>query len=125
MSKKYRIGDYEFNTYEEYLAGQEDARKIDFITKEVDITDADVAVRLYTLIRNKEIVFRTQVGLSFSWYLTDVLAQNSKGKARTGRTGRQREKAWRGRALLYTGCGALSGLLWHGFMAGAPGKPGI
>ena len=77
MSEKYKIGDYEFNTYEEYLAAQEDVKKIDFITKEVDITDADVAVRLYTLIRNKEIVFRSQVGLSFSWYLTDVLAQNS------------------------------------------------
>ncbi len=77
MSEKYKIGDYEFNTYEEYLAAQEDVKKIDFITKEVDITDADVAVRLYTLIRNKEIVFRSKVGLSFSWYLTDVLAKNS------------------------------------------------
>lgn len=77
MSEKYRIGDYEFNTYEEYLAAQEDVKKIDFITKELDITDADVAVRLYTLIRNKEIVFRSQVGISFSWYVMDVLAQNS------------------------------------------------
>ncbi len=77
MSEKYRIGDYEFNTYEEYLAAQEDVKKIDFITKELDITDADVAVRLYTLIRNKEIVFRSQVGMSFSWYVMDVLAQNS------------------------------------------------
>ncbi len=77
MSEKYRIGDYEFNTYEEYLAAQEDVKKIDFITKELDITDADVAVRLYTLIRNKQIVFRSQVGMSFSWYVMDVLAQNS------------------------------------------------
>ncbi len=77
MSEQYKIGDYKFDTYEEYLAAQEDVKKIDFITKEVDITDADVAVRLYTLIRNKEIVFRSKVGLSFSWYLTDVLAQNS------------------------------------------------
>lgn len=77
MSGKYKIGDYEFHTYEEYLAAQEDVKKIDFITKEVDITDADVAVRLYTLIRNGEIVFRSKIGISFSWYLTDVLAQNS------------------------------------------------
>lgn len=77
MSGKYKIGDYEFNTYEEYLAAQEDAKKIDFITKELDITDPDVAVRLYTLIRTKEIVFRTKLGLSFSWYVMDVLAQNS------------------------------------------------
>ncbi len=77
MSGKYKIGDYEFNTYEEYLAAQEDAKKIDFITKELDITEPDVAVRLYTLIRNKEIVFRTKLGISFSWYVMDVLAQNS------------------------------------------------
>lgn len=77
MSGKYKIGDYEFNTYEEYLAAQEDAEKIDFITKELDITEPDVAVRLYTLIRNKEIVFRTKLGISFSWYVMDVLAQNS------------------------------------------------
>ena len=77
MSGKYKIGDYEFNTYEEYLAAQEDAKKIDCITKELDITEPDVAVRLYTLIRNKEIVFRTKLGISFSWYVMDVLAQNS------------------------------------------------
>lgn len=77
MSEKYKIGDYEFNTYEEYLAAQEDAKKIDFITKELDITEPDVAVRLYTLIRNKEIIFRTKLGISFSWYVMDVLAQNS------------------------------------------------
>ncbi|KAI4451527.1 hypothetical protein C823_006087 [Eubacterium plexicaudatum ASF492] len=78
MSDKYKIGEYEFDTYEEYLAAQEDVKKIDFLTKELDITDPDVAVRLYTLIRNKEIVFRSKVGLSFSWYVTDVLAQNSR-----------------------------------------------
>ena len=77
MSGKYKIGDYEFNTYEEYLAAQEDVKKIDYITKEMDITDADVAVRLYTLIRNKEIVFHSRIGVSFSWYLTDIVVQNS------------------------------------------------
>lgn len=77
MSEKYKIGVYEFNTYEEYLAAQEDVKKIDYITKKIDITDADAAVRLYTLIRNKEIIFRSKIGVSFSWYLTDILAQNS------------------------------------------------
>ena len=77
MSKKYTIGDYEFDTYEEYLAAKEDVKKIDYITKEMDITDIDVAVRLYTLIRNKEIVFRSKIGVSFSWYLTDTMVSNS------------------------------------------------
>lgn len=97
MSEKYRIGDYEFNTYEEYLAAQEDVKKIDFITKEVDITDADVAVRLYTLIRNKEIVFRSQVGLSFSWYITDVLAKNSQNLLEEKR--KKEEQKQQGRKL--------------------------
>lgn len=77
MSEKYSIGEYEFDTYEEYLAAKEDVRKIDYITKEMDITDADVAVRLYALIRNKEIVFRSKIGVSFSWYLSDLVMHNS------------------------------------------------
>ena len=78
MSEKYKIGDYEFHTYEEYLAAQEDVKKIDYITKEVDVSDVDVAVRLYTLIRNKEIVFHSKIGVSFSWYLSDVIAKSSR-----------------------------------------------
>ncbi len=78
MSGKYKIGDYEFQTYEEYLAAQEDVKKIDYITKEVDVSDVDVAVRLYTLIRNKEIVFHSRIGVSFSWYLSDIIARSSK-----------------------------------------------
>lgn len=97
MSEKYKIGDYEFNTYEEYLAAQEDVKKIDFITKEVDITDADVAVRLYTLIRNEEIVFRSKIGLSFTWYITDVLAQNSQNLLEEKR--RKEEQKQQGKKL--------------------------
>ncbi|MDE7311957.1 MAG: class B sortase [Eubacterium sp.] len=102
MSGKYRIGDYEFNTYEEYLAAQEDAKKIDFITKELDITDPDVAVRLYTLIRNKEIVFRTKLGISFSWYVMDVLAQNSQKLLEEKR--RKDEQKQKGKKLGAAGC---------------------
>lgn len=102
MSEKYRIGDYEFNTYEEYLAAQEDVKKIDFITKEVDITDPDVAVRLYTLVRNKEIVFRSKIGISFSWYLTDVLAKNSQKLLEEKR--KKEEQKEQGRKLGIAGC---------------------
>ncbi len=92
MSEKYTIGDYEFDTYEEYLAAQEDVKKIDYITKEVDITDADVAVRLYTLIRNEEIVFHSKVGISFSWYLTDIVAQNSQNLLKEKQEKEQRKE---------------------------------
>lgn len=77
MKKKYRLGDYEFDTYEEYLEAQEDLKKIDLITKEVDINDADVAARLYTRIRNKEIIFHSKVGINFFMYLSDIVANHS------------------------------------------------
>lgn len=75
--KKYRLGDYEFDTYEEYLEAQEDLKKIDLITEEVDINDVDVAARLYTRIRNKEIVFHSKVGINFFMYLSDIVANHS------------------------------------------------
>lgn len=75
--RKYRLGDYEFDTYEEYLEAQEDLKKIDLITEEVDINDVDVAARLYTRIRNKEIVFHSKVGINFFMYLSDIVANHS------------------------------------------------
>ena len=75
--RKFRLGDYEFDTYEEYLEAQEDLKKIDLITEEVDINDVDVAARLYTRIRNKEIVFHSKVGINFSMYLSDIVANHS------------------------------------------------
>ena len=75
--KKYRLGDYEFDTYEEYLEAQEDLKKIDLITEEVDINDVDVAARLYTKIRNKEIIFHSKVGINFFMYLSDIVANQS------------------------------------------------
>ena len=74
QKKKYRLGDYEFDTYEEYLEAQEDLKKIDLITEEVDINDVDVAARLYTRIRNKEIIFHSKVGINFFMYLSDIVA---------------------------------------------------
>ena len=75
--RKYRLGDYEFDTYKEYIEAQEDLKKIDLITEEVDINDVDVAARLYTLIRNKEIVFHSKVGVNFFMYLSDIVANHS------------------------------------------------
>lgn len=105
MSEKYKIGEYEFDTYEEYLAAQEDVKKIDFLTKELDITDPDVAVRLYTLIRNKEIMFRSKVGLSFSWYVTDVLAKNSQKLLEEKRLKEERKQ--QGKKLGMAGCACI------------------
>ena len=75
--KKYKLGDYEFDTYEEYLEAEEDLKKIDLITEELDINDIDVAIRLYTCIRNKEIIFHSKVGINFFMYLSDIVANHS------------------------------------------------
>ena len=107
MSDRYRIGDYEFDTYEEYLEAQEDVKKIDYITKEVDITDADAALRLYTLIRNKEIVFRSKIGISFSWFLTDVVAKNSQNLLEERR--KQEERQEQGNKLKIAGIFCMIG----------------
>ncbi len=75
--KTYKLGEYEFDTYEEYIAAEDDLQKIDLITSEMDISDIDVAVRLYTKIRNKEIIFRSKVGVNFFTYLSDIVASGS------------------------------------------------
>lgn len=75
--KKFRLGDYEFDDYREYIEAEEDLRKIDLIMQEVDISDADVAARLYTRIRNNEIVFHSKLGISFFMYLSDIVANHS------------------------------------------------
>lgn len=75
--KKFRLGDYEFDNYREYIEAQEDLKKIDLITQEVDINDVDVAARLYTRIRNKEIVFHSKIGVNFFMYLSDIVANHS------------------------------------------------
>ena len=76
-NRKFRLGDYEFDTYEEYLEAEEDLKKIDLITEEVDINNVDVAARLYTRIRNKEIVFHSKIGINFFMYLSDIVANHS------------------------------------------------
>lgn len=75
--RKYRLGEYEFDTYEEYLDGEEDLKKIDIITAELDITDVDVAAKLYTRIRNKEVVFKGKVGVNFFMNLADIVVNHS------------------------------------------------
>lgn len=75
--KKFRLGDYEFDDYREYIEAEEDLKKIDLIVQELDVGDADVAARLYTRIRNNEIVFHSKVGINFFMYLSDVVANHS------------------------------------------------
>lgn len=78
MKKVYRIGKFRFFTYEEYEKGLEDVKKIKYITDEVDTADPDAILRLYTLIRKKEIRFQTQIGEDYLLYLSDIVADNTR-----------------------------------------------
>ncbi len=75
----FSIGDFTFDTFHEYRAGQEDLRKIEAINAELDVHDPEVAVRLYNMIRGGEIVFKTTIGDDFSAHIADIVAEGSKG----------------------------------------------
>ena len=77
MKEKYSIGQYELATYEEYLDGLDDVKKIKGIIHEVDIFDEDAALRLYKLLRQKKITFKGKVGNGFFIYVSDIVAHNS------------------------------------------------
>lgn len=105
--KKYKLGDYEFDTYEEYLEAQEDLKKIDLITEAVDINDVDVAARLYTKIRSKEIIFHSKVGINFFMYLSDVVANHSMMMAEEKREQEIQKVKNRNKAIKYRIAGAI------------------
>ena len=73
--EKYKLGEYEFDTYEELLAAEEDTKKIDVITSSMDVTDLEVALSLYEKIRNNEIIFHSSVGSGFLMYLSDIVSK--------------------------------------------------
>ena len=78
MAEKYKIGKFEFDTYEEYQKGLYDVKKIRYITKEVDIHDPDAALRLYQLMKTEQIQFYSKIGKRFFLQIVDIVAKNSK-----------------------------------------------
>ncbi|MBQ9632428.1 MAG: class B sortase [Lachnospiraceae bacterium] len=76
---QFSIGEFSFDTFHEYRAGQEDLRKIEAINEELDVHDPEVAVRLYNMIRSGEIAFKTAIGDDFSAHVADIVADRSKG----------------------------------------------
>lgn len=75
--KTYKIGDYEFETLREYRQAQQDLEKIKYITDELDIYDPEVAIQLYTMMREKKIRFKSEIGKSFFWCISDIVADNT------------------------------------------------
>ena len=61
----YKIGNFTFDTEEEYARGLEDAKKIEKIQSTVDLNEPETALRLYWLIRTGKIKFGSKVGKKF------------------------------------------------------------
>ena len=77
MAKRYKIGKFEFDTYDEYVRGMTDVKKIHNITHSVDIYDPDTALRLYQNIRAKKIEFYSAIGRQFFLDIADIVAENT------------------------------------------------
>lgn len=74
MKKVYNIGKFQFDSYEEYKKGLNDVKKIKYISKELDINEPGVALRLYNLIRQQNITFDSVIGKDYLLYLSDLIA---------------------------------------------------
>ena len=72
--KTLSIGQYTFDTYEEYLDGQEDMGLIRRLVHEVDFDDPEQVVALYRAIRSGKISFKTKVGRGFFGFVSDKVA---------------------------------------------------
>lgn len=91
--KIYKLGNYEFDTLREYKQAQEDLQKIKYITDELDIYDPEVALRLYNLMRTKQIKFKSEIGKSFFWCISDIVADSSKNMIREKKKGGEPDEA--------------------------------
>ncbi|MCI8299954.1 MAG: class B sortase [Lachnospiraceae bacterium] len=92
MSKVYCIGKFQFDSYDKYQEALDDIEKIRYISRKMDINEPGVAQRLYTLIREGKIIFKSDVGDDYLLYLSDmvaedyrILSKNSIGKKIAGK----------------------------------------
>ena len=79
METHYTIGEFTFDTFHDYRDAQEDIRKIEAINARLDVHDPETAVRLYNMIRNGEITFKSPIGEQFFDHVADIVAQGSEG----------------------------------------------
>lgn len=76
-NRKYVLGGHTFEDVNEYWKAQHDMKIIEIIKNNLDVSDPEVAIRLYNMIREGEIVFDTPIGEEFADSVTDVLANKS------------------------------------------------
>ena len=79
----YKIGNFTFDTEEEYARGLEDAKKIEKIQSTVDLNEPETALRLYWLIRTGKIKFGSKVGKKF-FLILQMPWQNPRQKYNAG-----------------------------------------
>lgn len=87
MSRVYCIGKFQFDSYEKYREALDDIEKIRYISKKMDINEPGVAQRLYSLIREGRIIFKSVIGDDYLLYLSDMVAEDYKAISRTTFTG--------------------------------------
>ena len=109
----YKIGNFTFDTEEEYARGLEDAKKIEKIQNTVDLNEPETALRLYWLIRTGKIKFGSKVGKKFFLDIADVVAKsaakNITGGTPAGGTGPQQKDS---RCGVCDGCDSMFWLVF-------------
>lgn len=83
MSRVYCIGKFQFDSYEKYQEALDDIEKIRYISKKMDINENGVAQRLYSLIREGKIIFKSVIGDDYLLYLSDMVAEDYKAISKT------------------------------------------
>ena len=82
----------QFESYEKYQEALDDIEKIRYISKKMDINETGVAQRLYSLIREGKIIFKSVIGDDYLLYLSDMVAEDYKAISRTTFTERVARK---------------------------------
>lgn len=82
MDRIYCIGKFQFDSEEKYREALDDIEKIKYISKKMDINEPGVAQRLYTLIREGKIVFRSVIGDDYLLYLSDMMVEDYRAISR-------------------------------------------
>ncbi len=92
MGRVYCIGKFQFDSYEKYQEALDDIEKIRYISKKMDINETGVAQKLYSLIREGKIIFKSAIGDDYLLYLSDMVAEDYKVVSRTTFTDRVARK---------------------------------
>lgn len=75
MKDAYSIGKFRFDSYREYREALDDVEKIRYISENTDINEPGMAQRLYNLVRQGKITFKSVIGTDYMLYLSDIMME--------------------------------------------------